>query len=79
MDQEEANVKTTLTERDLEDLPEPTRSAAFEILWLLREGGYSEDLALRLALRGAHEAQANAPPGGSIESAVGTTVRRRSS
>jgi hypothetical protein len=72
-------VKTTLTEQDLDDLSEPTRSAAFEILWLLRESGYSEELALRLALRGAHEAQANVQAGGSVESAVGTTVRRRSS
>jgi hypothetical protein len=52
-------LKTTLTERDLDELSEPTRSTAFELLWLLRESGHSEDLAIRLALRGAHEAHTN--------------------
>jgi hypothetical protein len=53
-------METTLTERDLEELSEPARSTAFEFLWLLRESGYSDDLALRLALRGACEADADA-------------------
>jgi hypothetical protein len=46
-----------LTERDLEQLSEPTRSKALELFWLLRESGHSDELAIRLALRGAHEAQ----------------------
>lgn len=49
-----------LTERDLEDLSEPTRSTALEFLWLLRENGYSEELALRLAFHGACEVGGNA-------------------
>jgi hypothetical protein len=48
-------METILTERDLEDLSEPTRSVAFEFLWLLRECGHSEEFALRLAMHGAYE------------------------
>jgi hypothetical protein len=53
----EQNMTTRLTERDLNDLPEPTRSKAFELLWLLRESGLSEKLAIELAWRGAREVQ----------------------
>jgi hypothetical protein len=41
------------SEADLEDLPEPTRSRALELLWLLREGGHAERAALELARHGA--------------------------
>lgn len=41
------------SETDLDDLPEPTRSRALELLWLLREGGHAEHAALELARRGA--------------------------
>lgn len=51
-------MNATLTERDLDELSEPTRSTALELLWLLRESGHSEDLAVRLAFRGAQEAHA---------------------
>lgn len=57
-------MKTRLTEHDLDELSEPTRSTAFELFWLLRESGYSEDLAIRLAWREAHEAQMNGHGGG---------------
>jgi hypothetical protein len=55
--QEGSHVQNMFTERDLEQLSEPTRSTALELFWLLRESGYTEELAIRLALRGAHEAQ----------------------
>jgi hypothetical protein len=67
-------VKSTPTERDLDGLSEPTRSRAFELLWLLRESGCSEELAIRLAVLGAQEAP-SARPGGSGFAGRDTTVR----
>jgi hypothetical protein len=57
-------MKAKATEQDLDELSEPPRSTAFELLWLLRESGHSEELAVRLALRGAHEAHAARLDGG---------------
>lgn len=59
-------MKTARTERDLDELSEPMRSTAFELLWLLRESGYSEDLAIHLALRGAQESQTDRRGGGGV-------------
>ncbi|MEO8182059.1 MAG: hypothetical protein ABI895_24760 [Deltaproteobacteria bacterium] len=57
-------MKTSLTEKDLDELSEPTRTTALQLLWLLRESGHSEELALRLALRAAREAEMDPQNGG---------------
>lgn len=67
-------MKDTLTERDLEELSEPTRSTAFELLWLLRESGHSEELAVRLAFRGAQEADATRRGGVSAAAAAASDL-----